>query len=126
MHAATSSTAQPRLFPPMKKPMPAFVSLTLGASLCALNGCDQPPDLVTEAAGHTISARIKGPHAMVTEGGQAVISGPYGKVTIERARVNVNGGHWTSIPEEAPVSLEMARSRLRIKAGNVTISHSVR
>lgn len=110
----------------MKSTLPALVSLSFGALLIALCGCDHPPDLFTEAAGHAISARIKGPHEVVTEAGQAVISGPFGRVTIERAQVRVNDGSWTTIPEGVPVSLEMARSRLRLKAGNVTISHSVR
>jgi hypothetical protein len=110
----------------MKNTKPALLPLTLVALLSTLSGCDQPPDLVTEAAGHAISARIQGPHSLVTEAGQAVISGPFGNVTIEQGRLNVNGGRWTSIPEGAPVRLEMARARVRIKAGNVTISHSVR
>jgi hypothetical protein len=110
----------------MKNTKPALLPLTLVALLSASSGCDQPPDVVTEAAGHAITARIRGPHGLVTEAGQAVISGPFGSVTIEPKRVNVNGGRWTSIPEGAPVSLEMAHARVRIKAGNVTISHSVR
>lgn len=103
-----------------------LASLTLVTLLLALAGCDRTPDLVTQAAGHSISARIKGPHSVETETDHAVISGPYGKVTIERAQVKVNGGRWTAIPEGVPVILEMARSKLHIKAGNVTISHSTR
>jgi len=109
----------------MKMPLPALALLTLGTLLAALSGCDRPPDLFTEAAGHAIAARIKGPHTVVSEAEHALIAGPFGKVTIERARVKVNDGSWTSIPEGVPVSLEMASSRLHIKAGNVTISHSV-
>jgi hypothetical protein len=109
----------------MKTTLPAFALLTLGMVLTAPSGCHRPSDVSTEAAGHAISARIQGPHTLVSEADHAVISGPFAKVTIERAQVKVNDGRWTSIPEGVPVSLDMARSRLRIKAGNVTISHSV-
>lgn len=109
----------------MRVTLPAFASLTLGILLSALSGCDHPPDLSTEAAGHTISARIRGSHTVVSENGYAVITGPFAKVTIERAQVKVNDGRWTTIPEGVPVSLDMARSSLRIQAGNVTITHSV-
>lgn len=109
----------------MRIATPTLASLTFGMLLSALSGCDRPPDLFTEAAGHAISARIKGPHTVVSEAGHVLIAGAFGKVTIERGRVKVNDGSWTSIPEGVPVSLEMSRSRLRLKAGNVTISHSV-
>lgn len=110
----------------MKRSMPALVTLTLAAFLAALSGCDHPPDLVTEAGGHAISARIRGPHSVETEADRAVISGSLGTVTIEGARVRLNAGQWVAIPEGVPVVLEMARTKLRLKAGNVTISQSTR
>jgi hypothetical protein len=112
--------------PSMNATLPALAALTLGILLAAPTGCERPSDLSTEAAGHAISARIQGPHSVVSEDHHAVITGPFAKVTIERAQVKVNDGRWTAIPEGVPVSLDMAPSRLRIQAGNVTIRHSVR
>jgi hypothetical protein len=122
-HAFQLQAASPSF---MRTTSPALASLIFGMLLAASSGCDRPPDLFTEAAGHAISARIEGPHTVVSEAGHALITGAFGKVTIERGRVKVDDGSWTSIPEGVPVSLEMASSRLRLKAGNVTISHSVR
>jgi len=101
-------------------------ALLSGAAILLLSACDRPPNLITQAAGHAISARIRGNHSLETLPDQAVITGPMGTVTIERDRVRCNGGRWTSIPAGSPVSLEMARHRLRIHAGNVTITHATR
>ncbi len=113
------------LAPTMKTTFPAFAPLILGILLTAWSGCGRPPEFSTEAAGHAISARIQGPHTVVSEADRAVITGPLAKVTIERSQVKVNDGRWMSIPEGVPVSLDVARSKLRIQAGKVTISHSV-
>jgi hypothetical protein len=110
----------------MNKTSLALITLTLGTILLASSACNRAPNFVTEAAGHAISAWIKGPYSVATEDAHAVISGPFGKVVIGRAQVKVNDGSWNSIPEGAPVRLEMDRSRVRIKADKVTISHGVR
>lgn len=110
----------------MSKSSPTLTALTLGALLLAFSGCDRSPELVTEAAGHAISARIKGPHSVKAEADRAVFASSHGKVTIEPARVSLNEGQWTAIPEGVPVVLEMVRSKLRIQAGNVTITQTVR
>lgn len=101
-------------------------SLPLGLAALLTTSCDRPAHLVTMAAGHAISARIRGNHSLETLADQAVITGPMGTVTIERDRVRCNGGRWTSIPAGSAVTLEMARHRLRIHAGNVTITHDNR
>ncbi len=110
----------------MKSTLPTLATLARALLLASLTGCDRSPEVSTEAAGHAISARIQGPHTVVSEADRAVITGPLAKVTIERAQVKVNDGRWMSIPEGVPVSLDIARSKLRIQAGKVTISHSVR
>lgn len=110
----------------MNKSMLSLASLVLWIILLATSGCNRAPDFVTEAAGHAISAWIKGPHSVATESSQAVISGPFGNVVIERAQVKVNDGSWTSIPEGVPVRVEMDRSNVRIRADKVTITHGVR
>jgi len=110
----------------MKKSSPTLTSLALGALLLALSGCDRSLDFVADAAGHAISARIKGPHSVEAEADRAVIASSHGKVTIERARVSLSEGQWTAIPEGVPVVLEMVQSKVQIKAGNVTITQTVR
>lgn len=95
------------------------------AASFVVTGCAHGERLSTQAAGHAIRAEVTGPHALATTPERAVLTSPYGRVTVERERVQVDGLTWTRIPADVPVDVSIRRGRLRVAAGRVTIGRTV-
>lgn len=96
------------------------------AALVALGavGCRPGKSVSFEAAGHSVSASIRGDHALETTPDRAVLQGTFGRVTIERSRVQVDDGQWVNIPADTSIRLEASPRKIWLAAGNVTTSRS--
>jgi hypothetical protein len=91
----------------------------------AFTACTHP-EISTRAAGHEITAEITGNRTMVESlPDRGVLGSEWGQVTIERARMRVEGLAWTPIPESVPVAVSIKRGRLRVTAGNVSIGRTI-
>ncbi len=117
----------------MNDPQPRSRSFRLAARFIALAllatgivGCTKTNRITTNVAGHPISARIQGSHSIDTEGDWGVIASEFGKVTIERNRMQVNDSTWTKIPEGASIELTLSKGHLSVTTGSITVSHSTR
>lgn len=95
-----------------------FTLLILG-----LSGCAKSTQITTSAGGHPIYAEIVGNHAIDSQAG--TISSPYGTITIERARAKFDDAQWTAIPEGVPVKVKIAKGKLWLAAGSVTIKRTI-
>ena len=93
--------------------------------LSATTGCTKSTHVTTSAAGHQVSADIEGNHSLETKPDQAVISSPFGTVTIERARVRFDDAPWTKIPERAPIKVRISKHKLRMTSGTVTVTRTI-
>lgn len=89
-------------------------------------GCTKLPMIATEGAGHVITAEIEGTPSIETHSELAVISGPHGRVMIERERMRLDDLEWTTIPANVPVQISLKRNKAKIIAGNVTIGRTIR
>lgn len=98
----------------------------LFAALLALvaMGCRPGKSVSFEAAGHSVSASIRGDHALETTPDRAVLQGTFGRVTIERSRVQVDDGQWVKIPDDTSIRLEASPRKIWLAAGNVTTTRS--
>lgn len=96
------------------------------AALLALGavGCRPGKSVSFEAAGHPVSASIRGNHALETTPDRAVLKGAFGRVTIERNRVQVDDGQWVKIPTDTSIRLEASPRKISLAAGNVTTIRS--
>jgi len=103
-----------------------FRTIPVAALLLALTACSKSTHISTNAAGHAISADIVGDHSIDSQADQAVISSEFGKVTIERARVRLEDGPWTTIPEGLPVVVGISRHKRWVTAGPVSIKETTR
>jgi hypothetical protein len=103
-----------------------FRTLPVAALLLALTACSKFTHIATNAAGHSISAEIEGDHSIDSQTNRAVISCQFGKITIERARVRLEDGPWTAIPQEVPVTVGIARHKRWVTAGSVAIKETSR
>ena len=104
---------------------PGFTAeAVLTVLMLTVAGCSKTTEITTNAAGHPIRADIKGNHSIETQSDQGVISSPFGKVTIERARVRVEGAPWAAIPEGVPIKVSIAKGKVRVNAGSVTIART--
>src|SRR5687767_13698424 len=82
--------------------------LLTALSLGAITACTQTPEISTRAAGHEITAEITGNRTMVESlPDRGVLGSEFGRVTIERSRVQVDGLAWTAIPENVPVAVSI-------------------
>jgi hypothetical protein len=93
--------------------------------LLGMTGCAKSTRISTRAAGHEINAVITGDHSIETQSDQGVISSPFGKVVIERARVKLDDAPWLKIPEDVSVEVKITRSKLWLSAGRVTTSRTI-
>ena len=93
--------------------------------LLAATGCHRTTHVTTAAAGHQINADIEGNHSIESQTNQCVISSQFGKITVERSRVQLDDARWTTIPEDVPVRLRISSGKLWVNAGSVTTSRTV-
>ena len=101
------------------------IAVTLGGLLLVITGCTKSTHLTTKAGGHEIRAKIVGNHSIDSQPDQGTISSPYGKITIERARVKFDDSPWTAIPEGVPVEVSISKGKMWLSAGSVTIKRTV-
>lgn len=92
--------------------------------LFTLVGCAKSTRISTKAAGHAITAVISGEHSIESHDDQGVITSPYGTVTIEPARIKLDGASWTPILAGSAVEVRISRGRVSLTAGNVTVKRS--
>lgn len=95
--------------------------------LSTLAACTRTPPFSSHAAGHATTAWIKGAGAKLENRVDvAVLASEYGQVTIEPARVRIEGSAWVTIPEGAPVTVRIERGRISVKAGHVSVGQTVK
>ena len=100
-----------------------LLALTLG---WAVTACTNARHVMVNAVNHEIRADIEGTHSIDEQPTHAIISGQFGKVTIERSRVRVEGLEWVTIPEDSPVAVRIVKHKLTVKAGGVSIVRTIR
>jgi hypothetical protein len=113
--------------------LPSFATarrtLTIGSlslAWLALMGCTRAPQISTQAAGHAITARIKGDATKVeSRSDGARLSSEFGEVTVERTRMRIDDASWLNIAEGAPVTVSIERGRISVQAGAVSVSRTV-
>ena len=96
----------------------AFASLLVAA-------CDKSPTTTIHAAGHVITAQIAGTPSIDSHPTHAVIGGSGGTVTIESTRARIDDVPWTAIPADAPVTVNIRKHKVSVKAGAVTIERTI-
>jgi hypothetical protein len=101
-------------------------SIALIGLLLAITGCMKSTSVTTNAGGHQIRAEIVGNHSIDSQPDQGTISSPFGKITIERTRAKFDDAPWTAIPENVPVRVSIAKGKLWLAAGPVTIKRTIR
>ena len=94
--------------------------------MLAVTGCNKATHVTTSAAGHQIRAAIEGNHSIESHPNQGVIASPFGKITIERARVQFDDAPWTKIPEGVAVKVSISKHKLFLTAGSVTMKRTIR
>jgi hypothetical protein len=102
----------------------AFGTPSAFGLLLILTGCHNSSQIITKAAGHPITAVIEGTHSVDTQPTGAVICSQFAKVRIERARVQLDGVRWTTIPQDVPVKVGIFRHKQWLTAGPVTITQT--
>ena len=103
-----------------------FKSLTaLAGALPALTGCGHSIVFNNQTGGHRIRATIAGNHSINSQPDRATFSGAFGRVTVERARVQIGSAPWNMIPEAAPVELRISKGKIALTAGAVTIKQTI-
>ena len=55
---------------------------------------------------------------------RAVLQGEFGRVTIERIRVQVDDNPWVKIPADTTIRLEASPRKIWLAAGNVTTTRT--
>jgi hypothetical protein len=101
------------------------LAATLAALLLAFTtACHKTTLVITTAAGHQITAVIEGDHSIESNSGQGMIASRFGKIIIERARVQIDQTPWAKIPEDVPVEVRIASRKITLTAGNVTVSRA--
>jgi len=95
-------------------------------ALLAMTACTRSPEISTSAAGHSITADIKGNGTKVEAlPERGVLSSEFGQVTIERARMRVGELAWVKIQEGVPVSVAIHRGKIALNAGSVSVAQTV-
>jgi hypothetical protein len=98
----------------------------LALTLLAMTACTRDPQISTQAAGHKITAWIQGDGVKSESKADGVLlSSDLGQVTIERTRMRIEGEPWVQIPDGAPITVNIKRGQIALKAGNVNVSRSV-
>lgn len=111
---------------PSRSIVPRITAAALALALFAVTACTRPPEISTSAAGHAITADIKG-HGTKVEAlpERGVLGSEFGQVTIERSRMRVGALAWVKIPENVPVSVSILRGKVALKAGGVSVAQTV-
>lgn len=105
-----------------------FLRMKLTASIfasLAIVGCYKSTHITTSAAGHEIFVTVEGNHSIDADTNRAVISSSYGNVTVERNRVRLGEGRWTTVPENAAVEVKISKHKSLVSTKSVTVSQSV-
>jgi hypothetical protein len=108
---------------PMKR-SPAITAIVLLLTL-GVAGCAKSTQVTSSAAGHQINANIQGDHSIDSGTDHGVISSKFGKVVVEKERVQIDNGAWTEIPEGVPVGVKISKHDVLVTAGSVKIKRSV-
>jgi hypothetical protein len=109
---------------PLSKNSRRAIAAMLAALVLASTACHRTTRVTTTAAGHRITAVIEGDHSIESNSGQGMIASRFGKITIERARVQIDQAPWTKISEDVPVEVRIASRRISLIAGNVTVTRA--
>jgi hypothetical protein len=103
------------------KTMCAIIGLML-----VITSCMKSTKITANAGGHQIRAVIAGDHSINSQPERGTISSPFGKITIERARVQIDDAPWTTIPEAVPVEVSISKGKVLLTAGSVTVKRTSR
>lgn len=91
-----------------------------------MTACTRSPEISTSAAGHAITADIKGNGTKVEAlPERGVLGSEFGHVTIERSRMRVGELPWVKIPENVPVTVSIRRGKITLNAGDVSVAQTV-
>ena len=111
---------------PSRPAIPRVAAVGLAVALFAVPACTRPPEITTSAAGHAITAEIKGNGTKVEAlPERGVLGSEFGQVTIERARMRVGELAWVKITEDVPVSVTIRRGKIGLQAGGVSVAQTV-
>lgn len=111
---------------PSSSQIPRVTTVALTLTLLAVTACTRSPEISTSAAGHAITADIKGNGTKVeAQPERGLLSSEFGQVTIERSRMRVGELAWVGIPENVPVAVTIRRGKVALKAGRVSVAQSV-
>ena len=95
-------------------------------ALFVVTACTRAPEISTAAAGHAITAEIKGNGTKIESlPERGMLGSEFGHVTIERARMRVGELAWVKIPENVPVAVTIHRGTVSLKAGRVSVAQTV-
>lgn len=101
-------------------------ALSAVALLLGLTACSRSTRIRTNAAGHAITAELEGDHSIDTASDRAVINSQYGRVTVERTRVQIGDQPWTTIPEGVAVKVGISKHKRWISTGSITVKETFR
>jgi hypothetical protein len=101
------------------------LSVLAAALIGGLIGCAKSTQISIQAAGHEISVLIAGNHSIESDADRASIRSSYGTVTVESTRMKLDDNPWTTIPADSPVEVRIAKGRVSMKAGNVTVKRTI-
>ena len=104
-----------------------FLALALGALLCSFAGCKRKfvgsSRLSTTVAGREIAAVVDGPAFIHPEADGAVISTTANKITVERARVLLDGKELAKLPAAATnIQVSVAAGQLTVTADGAAVA----
>ena len=104
----------------------SFTASCLAVALLFMTACTRSPEISTTAAGHAITADIKGNGTKVeTLPERGVLGSEFGQVTIERSRMRVGEQAWVKISENVPVAVTIRRGKIAMEAGGVSVAQTV-
>jgi hypothetical protein len=106
-------------------PLSLALRALLLTSLLALAGCATAERFETSGGGHRIAGDVEGNVVIESHDTHAAISSQFGSVTIERDRARIDQAGWTAIPVDVPVTTNISKHKVSIRAGKVTISRTV-
>jgi hypothetical protein len=109
----------------IRRSIPSFCATIFASLVLLVSGCNRGEAIVTHAAGHEITAHIRGSHSVTNREDSTIIGSQFGAVIVERTRVRIEGQDWNTIPADVPVSIDIRPGKLRITAGRVRISRTV-
>lgn len=104
---------------------PALRALLLVLPL-VLAGCASRERFETSGGGHQIVGDVEGPQVVIeSRETHAAVSSPFGNVTIERDRAQIDQAGWVKIPENIPVKMSISKHKVSIRAGAVSMTRTI-